>query len=77
MHVCPEAYPAPMRYRAEAYLLNTDRQVADLASWATQQAARQACTDHAGQLLIWIARGTRVWEAQGSKHWYRIVISQA
>lgn len=64
-----------MRYQAEVYLLNTERQVADLGSWTSQKTARQACTDHALQPLEWVARGTRMWEAQGSRHRYWIIDS--
>ena len=62
-----------MRYRAEAHHLTTDRQVADLGIWVTRKMARQACADHAGEPLMWIARGTRMWEAQGSRHRYWII----
>jgi hypothetical protein len=42
-----------MRYRAEAYHINSKDLAKDLLHWETWQAALEACERHAGVPLSW------------------------
>ncbi|WP_407570753.1 hypothetical protein [Deinococcus altitudinis] len=62
-----------MRYRAEAYDLDTENLAANLGHFETRQEAVKACEKHAGQSLIFIERRRGLWRASAAAHFYGVV----
>ncbi|MGY2892730.1 hypothetical protein ACVWZX_000723 [Deinococcus sp. UYEF24] len=62
-----------MRYRAEAYDLDTQNLAADLGHFETRQEAVTACEKHARQNLIFSERARGLWRASAAAHLYGVI----
>ena len=66
-------YLVAMRFRAEAYQIDTDDLVTDLGHWESKRDAQAACIVHALGLLTWEQPWSGIWEASTNAYWYKVV----
>ena len=64
-----------MRFRAEAFLRDTDDLAANLGHWESKRNAQAACMAHARELMTWDQPWSGIWQASSNAHWYQIVAS--
>jgi len=65
-----------MTYRAEVLLLKFDELVTMVGNFETATRARATCAQFESYPLSWSQLSTELWEAQGKKHWHRILTFQ-
>jgi len=65
-----------MIYRAEVLLLKSDELGTVLGNFETATRARGVCAQFEGGPLSWSQPSPELWEAQGRKRWYQVLISQ-
>jgi len=64
-----------MTYRAEVLLLKSEGLGTMLGNFETVTQARAGCAQFEGSPISWSQRLPELWEAQGKKHWYRVLTS--
>ena len=62
-----------MRFRAEAYQIDTDDLVADLGHWESRRDAKAVCMAHALELLTWEQPWAGIWQASTNVYLYKVV----
>ena len=62
-----------MRFRAEAYQIDTDDLVTDLGHWENRRDAQAACMAHASELMTWEQNFRGIWQASTNVCWYKVV----
>ena len=65
-----------MRFRAEAYQIDTHDLIADLGHWESLRDAKAACMTHALELLTWEQLFAGLWKASSNAYWYKIVATR-
>lgn len=65
-----------MFYRAETYLLDSNDLKVKLGEFESGNEARATCEQHEGRELAWSQPWEGLWEAYGTKRWYRVITSR-
>ena len=65
-----------MRFRAEAYQIDTEDLIADLGHWESLRDAKAACMAHALEPLTWEQLFAGYWKASADLHWYKVIATR-